>query len=95
MQTVIPPLRITDAPMSLSYYVDGLGFSADWQHQFEVGFPLFLQLTRNGQTIFLSEHSGDCQVGGAIYFKVASADACWKEFAEVGIMTTNELTSTP
>ncbi|WP_397535796.1 hypothetical protein, partial [Roseateles sp.] len=27
-------------------------------------------MTRAGQTLFLTEHSGDCQVGGAIYFIV-------------------------
>ena len=49
MQTVIPQLRVTDARASLSFYVDGLGFSVDWEHQFEPGFPLFLQLTREAR----------------------------------------------
>lgn len=73
-QTVIPQLRITSADRSLAFYVDGLGFSVDWTHQFEHGFPLFMQLTRQGQTIFLTEHTGDCQVGGAVYFKVPDVE---------------------
>ena len=86
-QTVIPQLRMTSAERSLPFYIDGLGFSLDWEHQFEPGFPLFVQLTRNGQTLFLTEHSGDCEIGGAIYFVVPNVDACYEEFAERGVTT--------
>ena len=78
-QTVIPQLRITRAEQSLPFY-NSLGFEIDWQHQFEPGFPLFLQVTRNGQTIFLTEHKGDCQVGGAVYFVVPDVDECYRQF---------------
>ncbi len=84
-QTVIPQLRIISADASLPFYVQGLGFAIDWQHQFEPGFPLFFQLTRNGQTIFLTEHAGDCQPGGAIYFRVQDVDACYRGFIANGI----------
>lgn len=94
-QTVIPQLRITSAERSLSFYVNGLGFSVDWKHQFEAGFPLFLQLTRSGQTIFLTEHAGDCQVGGAVYFRIPDATACHAEFAARGIVATQPPTQTP
>lgn len=94
-QTVIPQLRITQAARSLAFYVDGLGFEIDWQHQFEPGYPLFLQLTRAGQTLFLTEHSGDCQVGGAIYFIVPDADACHAAFASRGIQADAPPADTP
>ena len=81
MQTVIPQLRVTDMAASLRFYVNGLGFTEDWRHQFEPGLPLFVQLTREGQTIFLTGHAGDCQPGGAVYFKVADVDACHRGFA--------------
>jgi catechol 2,3-dioxygenase-like lactoylglutathione lyase family enzyme len=84
-QTVIPQLRITSARNSLQFYVGGLGFTVDWQHQFEPGFPLFLQVTRSGQTIFLTEHTGDCEVGGAVYFVVPDVDRCFAEFSSRGV----------
>src|SRR5262245_26207986 len=84
-QTVTPQFRITDARRSIPFYVDGLGFKIDWEHRFEPGFPLFMKLTRAGQSIFLSEHTGDCQVGGAAYFVVADVDACHKEFMARGV----------
>lgn len=87
-QTVIPQLRITNAEHSLAFYVDGLGFKIDWKHQFEPGFPLFFQITRAGQTIFLTEHTGDCEVGGAVYFTVPDARACYAEFQQRGIAAT-------
>ncbi len=84
-QTVTPQLRITDAKRSLAFYVDGLGFKVDWEHQFEPGLPLFMQLTRANQSIFLTEHAGDCSVGGAVYFVVPDVDACYQEFTSRGI----------
>lgn len=93
-QTVIPQLRIINAARSLAFYVDGLGFKIDWQHQFEAGYPLFIQITRAGQTIFLTEHSGDGQVGGAVYFQVPDAPACYAEFRLKGIEAASEPTNT-
>ncbi len=94
-QTVIPQLRITNAERSLAFYVDGLGFAIDWQHQFEPGFPLFFQITRAGQTIFLTQHSGDCETGGAVYFKVPDARAYYAVFQNNGIVATNLPEDTP
>lgn len=85
-QTVVPQLRITNALRSLKFYVGGLGFAVDWQHQFEPGFPLFIQLTREGQTIFITEHAGDCEVGGAVYFLVPDVDRCFEEFSARGVL---------
>lgn len=94
-QTVIPQLRITNARRSLAFYVDGLGFAVDWEHQFEPGFPLFMQLTRSGQTIFLTEHTGDCEVGGAVYFIVSDVDRCFAEFTARGITPAEPPADTP
>ena len=94
-QTVIPQLRITNEQRSVAFYVDGLGFAIDWEHRFEPGFPVFLQLTRAGQSIFLTEHAGDCQVGGAVYFVVPDVDACYREFAARGVQATKPPEDTP
>ncbi|UHQ22590.1 VOC family protein [Lysobacter sp. 5GHs7-4] len=93
-QTVIPQLRMLRAGISLPFY-ERLGFSVDWQHQFEPGFPLFVQLTRAGQTIFLSEHRDDCAVGGAVYFVVPDVDECHRAFAANGIAIAEPPENTP
>ncbi|MGD9855295.1 MAG: bleomycin resistance protein [Planctomycetaceae bacterium] len=94
-QTVIPQFRITHADRSISFYVNGLGFQIDWEHRFEPGFPVFMQLTRRGQSIFLSEHVGDCQAGGAAYFVVPDVDACYAEFAAHSVMPIQPPADTP
>jgi len=90
VQTVTPQFRITDARRSLGFYVDGLGFQVDWEHRFERGFPVFMQLTRAGQSIFLTEHAGDCKVGGA-----ADVDACYKDFVARGVVPTQPPATMP
>lgn len=94
-QTVIPQLRITNAERSLAFYVDSLGFKVDWKHQFGEGYPLFFQITRAGQTIFLTEHSGDCEVGGAVYFRIPDARALYAELRQQGVVATKEPENTP
>lgn len=95
MQTVIPQLRIANAERSLAFYIDGLGFKVDWQHQFAPGFPLFFQITRASQTLFLTEHTGDCEAGGAVYFRVPDARSLYAEFHQRGIVATKGPEETP
>jgi uncharacterized glyoxalase superfamily protein PhnB len=94
-QTVTPQFRIIDARRSVPFYVGGLGFAIDWEHRFEPGFPVFMQLTRAGQSIFLTEHEGDCKVGGAAYFGVPDVDACYREFTARGVIPTEPPSDTP
>lgn len=83
-QTVIPVLRMTNAAISLPFYVQGLGFTIDWEYRHEPGFPVFMQLTRAGQSIYLTEHADDCQVGGAVHFVVPAVDECYRAFQASG-----------
>jgi uncharacterized glyoxalase superfamily protein PhnB len=94
-QPVIPIFRITNWPRSLAFYVDGLGFTIDWEHRFEAHFPVFAQVTRDGLTLFLTEHAGDCQVGGAAYFNVYDVDACYRAFVNGGIEPTEPPADAP
>ena len=85
VQQTIPILRIFDLAKAREFYVDYLGMTVDWEHRFEPGFPLFAQLTRDGQTIFLTEHSGDCEVGGAVYFIVDDVDSLYRAFSAANV----------
>lgn len=38
-------------------------FRVDWEHRFEPGFPLYLQVSRDGLVLHLSEHHGDGSPG--------------------------------
>lgn len=83
-QSVTPVLRMSRAAVSLPFYTAGLGFAIDWEYRHAPGLPVFAQLTRAGQSIFLTEHAEDCQPGGAVYFSVADVDACHRAFQAAG-----------
>jgi catechol 2,3-dioxygenase-like lactoylglutathione lyase family enzyme len=85
-QRVFPQLRMTDWERTRRFYVDGLGFGVDWEHRYEPGFPVFAQVTRDGRSLFLTEHAGDCQVGGAAYLVVNDVDALFEEIRGRGII---------
>src|SRR5436309_16031569 len=84
-QRVFPQLRMTNWKRARAFYVDGLGFSVDWEHRFEPGLAVFTQITRGGLSLFLTEHAGDCQVGGAAYLVVDDVDALFREIIRRGI----------
>lgn len=79
MQKVIPAFRITDYIRSKVFYVEGMGFRIDWEHQYEPHFPVFAQISKDEMTIYLTEHTEDCQVGGLIHFFVPNVDNWYSE----------------
>lgn len=84
-QRVTPQLRSTNWQRTRAFYEEGLGFRVEWEHRFEPGFPVFAQVTRNGLSLFLTEHAGDCQVGGAAYIIVDDVDALYREITARGV----------
>ncbi len=84
-QRVTPQLRSTNWARTRAFYEDGLGFRVQWEHCFEPGFPVFAQVSRDGLSLFLTEHSGDCQVGGAAYIVVDDLDALYREIIHRGV----------
>jgi catechol 2,3-dioxygenase-like lactoylglutathione lyase family enzyme len=85
VQQVIPAVRITDYAVSKAFYIDGLGFQINWEHRFEPNFPVFMEVSREGLTIHLTEHAGDCQVGGLVHFYVLDVDAWYAELIANGV----------
>lgn len=84
-QRVFPQLRMTNWKRTRAFYETGLGFTVDWEHRFEPGFPVFASLTRDGLSLFLTEHAGDCEPGGAAYLVVEDVDALFREISGRGI----------
>ena len=80
MQRVVPALRITNYERSKKFYLDQLGFILEWEHRFEPKLPVFMSVALDGMRLYLSEHSGDCQVGGLVHFVVSNVDALHSTF---------------
>lgn len=70
----IPILRIFDEAKAREFYVGFLGFQIDWEHRFDAEAPLYMQVSRDGCVLHLSEHYGDASPGGAIRIDTTELD---------------------
>lgn len=77
---VVPILRIFDEAKAREFYVDWLGFTVDWEHRFEPGTPLYMQVSRDGLVLHLSEHHGDTTPGTRVYIESDMVEALHREF---------------
>jgi hypothetical protein len=75
----VPIFRIFDVKKAKEFYVDYLGFSVDWEHRFAAHAPLYMQISRDGLILHLSEHHGDSTPGSAIRVPMSGVDALHKE----------------
>jgi catechol 2,3-dioxygenase-like lactoylglutathione lyase family enzyme len=75
----IPILRIFDLDKAREFYLEYLGFAVDWEHRFEPGFPVYMQVSRGPLRFHLSEHHGDATPGSAVYVYVSEIDALLAE----------------
>jgi uncharacterized glyoxalase superfamily protein PhnB len=74
-----PILRIFDERKAREFYLDFLGFQVDWEHRFEPGLPLYLQVSRDGCVLHLSEHHGDASPGAALRIETDELEAFHRE----------------
>jgi hypothetical protein len=77
----IPILRIFDEAKAREFYVGFLGFAIDWEHRFEPDLPLYMQVSRAGCVLHLSEHHGDACPGSTVFVRVAGIDDFHVELA--------------
>ncbi|WP_376090176.1 glyoxalase superfamily protein [Roseomonas sp. CCTCC AB2023176] len=71
----IPVLRSFDEDKAREFYLDFLGFSVDFEHRFAPDLPLFMQVSRGGLVLRLSEHHGDGSPGANVTVQATGLDA--------------------
>jgi len=71
----VPILRMFDEAMTKEFYVDFLGFKLDWEHRFEPGSPLYMQLSRDDCVLHASGHFGDATPGSGLRIEVDDIDS--------------------
>ena len=76
-----PVFRIFDEAKAREFYVGFLGFSVDWEHRFAPDLPLYMQVSRDGCVLHLSEHHGDGGPGSAIRIETDALDALHHELS--------------
>lgn len=63
----VPILRSFDEAKAKEFYLDFLGFKLDWEHRFDPSAPLYMQVSRTGLVLHISEHYGDGTPGTAVF----------------------------
>ncbi|GJE61026.1 glyoxalase superfamily protein [Methylobacterium trifolii] len=79
-----PILRIFDVEKARAFYVGFFGLGVDWEHRFGEGFPLYMQVSRAGLRLHLSEHHGDATPGSNAFVTMLGVRAYHQEIAGRG-----------
>ncbi|MEP6845678.1 MAG: glyoxalase superfamily protein, partial [Panacibacter sp.] len=58
------------------------GFKVDWEHIFEEGMPIYMQVSRDGMFLHLTEHHGDTTPGTRIYIECTGLKGYHKELID-------------
>ncbi|MEO9181288.1 MAG: glyoxalase superfamily protein [Acidimicrobiales bacterium] len=66
----VPILRSFDEVKAREFYLDWLGFSVDWEHRLSPELPLYMQLSRSGIILHVSEHHGDGSPGSHVRIRL-------------------------
>jgi catechol 2,3-dioxygenase-like lactoylglutathione lyase family enzyme len=81
-QRTVPIFRIFSLEKAREFYLDFLGFKVEWEHRFEPDAPVFMQVSRDGLAINLSEHHGDGTPGSIVYVYMTGVKALHRELNE-------------
>ena len=92
----IPIIRIFDEAKAREFYLEFLGMSVDWEHRFQEGFPLYMQVSRGDLVFHLSEHSGDCTPGSKTFVNMDDIEGLYGEITSRGYRYSRpEITTAP
>ena len=80
----IPILRIFDVEKAKAFYIGFLGFTVDWEHRFDPAAPLYMQVSRGGMSLHLSEHHGDACPGSTVYVSCEGVEDFQREITAKG-----------
>jgi catechol 2,3-dioxygenase-like lactoylglutathione lyase family enzyme len=75
----VPTFRIFSLDKAREFYLDFLGFKVDWEHRFDPEAPVFMQVSRDGLAIHLSEHHGDGTPGSVVYVYMTGVEVLHDE----------------
>lgn len=67
----VPILRSFDEGKAREFYLGFLGFAVDWEHRFEPEMPLYMQVSREGVVLHISEHHGDATPGAHVRVEIS------------------------
>jgi hypothetical protein len=84
MLQTIPIFRIFSPEKAREFYVGFLGFTVDWEHRFDERAPVYMQISRAGCILHLSEHHGDCCPGSTVFMRMRGVEELHREITAKG-----------
>jgi len=81
-EDTIPIFRIFSLEKAREFYLDFLGFKLDWDASFSPNSPLFMQVSRGGLAVRLSEHHGDATPGSHAYVTMTGVKDLHRELRD-------------
>lgn len=84
VEQTIPILRIFSLDKAKEFYCAFLGFAIDWEHRFEPDAPVYLQISRDGCVLHLTEHHGDCCPGSTVFVRARGLEDFHREITAKG-----------
>jgi hypothetical protein len=66
------------------FYAGFLGFTVDWEHHFGENTPAYLQVSRAGLVLHLSEHHGDACPGSPVFVWMTGVEEFHREITGNG-----------
>ena len=82
IKTCVPILRIFDEGRAREYYLGFLGFQVDWESRFGGDFPIYMQVSRGGCVLNLSEHHGDGCPGAVVRVEAVGLEDFQRELID-------------
>ena len=80
----IPTFRILDLNKAKEFYLDLLGFTLDWEHRFDSDAPVYMQISKNGLVIHLSENVR-FHAGAIVFVETKGIETFHNELSEKNI----------
>jgi len=78
-ERAVPIFRIFSVEKAREFYLGFLGCKLDWEAQLSPGGPVYMQVSRGGLTLRLSEHHGDATPGSHAYVHTTGVAALHRE----------------
>jgi catechol 2,3-dioxygenase-like lactoylglutathione lyase family enzyme len=80
----VPIFRIFDEAKAREFYVGFLGFHVDREASFDETAPLYMQVSRDGLVLHLTEHHGDACPASTALVQSTGLEAYHREIAAKG-----------
>ena len=77
----VPILRVTSVGEAKGIYCDILGFNLDWEHYYAEGAPVYMQVSRDGLTLHLSENQR-FQTGNIVYVATSGIESLHDQLSQ-------------